>query len=188
MIQVAIDPSQLVLAAAESSVLEGQLVGQLSGYDKTLFESARALESESAASYPNGPLFWNEIAGRFIDHLVARYMSVPRSQARGTLGEDVLGRLKDYIVEHLDEPIEVATLAALTGRSPFHFSRVFTRSVGMTPHRYVVRLRLQRAVELVREGRFSLADIATRTGFADQSHLSRWVRRVHGVSVTQLTA
>jgi AraC family transcriptional regulator len=47
---------------------------------------------------------------------------------------------------------------------------------------------LRRAVELVRDGRSSLAEIAAATGFADQSHLSRWVRRVHGVSLTQLTA
>jgi AraC family transcriptional regulator len=47
-------------------------------------------------------------------------------------------------------------------------------------------LRLQRAIELVRSGQSGFADIAARTGFADQSHLSRWVRRVHGVSLTQL--
>jgi AraC family transcriptional regulator len=58
----------------------------------------------------------------------------------------------------------------------------------MTPHRYVVHLRLQRAVELVRDGHSSLAEIAARTGFADQSHLSRWVRRVHGASLSQLVA
>ena len=44
------------------------------------------------------------------------------------------------------------------------------------------------AIELVRDGRSSLAEIAARTGFADQSHLSRWARRVHGVSLTQLAA
>jgi AraC family transcriptional regulator len=58
--------------------------------------------------------------------------------------------------------------------------------VGVTPHRYVVHLRLQR--ELVRAGRSGLAEIAACTGFADQSHLSRWVRRIHGVSLTQLSA
>jgi AraC family transcriptional regulator len=89
---------------------------------------------------------------------------------------------------HLDEPIDVSTLAGIAGRSPFHFSRVFTRSVGMTPHRYVVHLRLQRAIELVREGRSSFAQIAARTGFADQSHLSRWVRRVRGVTLSELVA
>jgi AraC family transcriptional regulator len=96
--------------------------------------------------------------------------------------------LRDYVMTHLDEPIDVSTLAGVAGRSTFHFSRVFTRSVGMTPHRYVVHLRLQRAIELVHEGRSSFAQIAARTGFADQSHLSRWVRRVRGVTLSELVA
>jgi AraC family transcriptional regulator len=100
----------------------------------------------------------------------------------------MLGRLRDYLMAHLDEPIDVATLARMTGRSQFHFSRVFRRAVGVSPYRYIIHLRLGRAVELVRERRFGLGEIAARTGFADQSHLSRWVRRVHGVTLTQLVA
>jgi AraC family transcriptional regulator len=76
----------------------------------------------------------------------------------------------------------------IAGRSPFHFTRLLTRFVGVSPHRYVVHLRWQRVVELVRHVRSGLADVAVRTGFADQSHLTRWVRRVHGVSLTELVA
>src|SRR6516164_1642368 len=119
------------------------------------------------------------------------WWATPRRRRPGRaamLGKDLIRRLRDHVVAHLDEPIEVQALADIAGRSPFHFTRVFTRSVGMTPHRYVVHLRLQRAIELVREGQSGLAEIAVRTGFADQSHLSRWVRRVHGVPPTQLVA
>jgi AraC family transcriptional regulator len=160
----------------------------LSGYDQALLDLARTLALESANGYPNGPLFWNEAASGFIDGLVARHTFKLERRARGTLGKDVLGRLRDYVVAHIDEPIEVSTLAKIAGRSPFHFTRVFTRSVGVSPHRYIVHLRLQRAIELVRDGRSGLAEIAARTGFADQSHLSRWVRRVQGASLTQLVA
>ena len=93
-------------------------------------------------------------------------------------------QLKDHVLAHLDQPIPVTALAQLAGRSPFHFTRVFKRSVGVTPHRYVVRLRLQRAIELVRAGS-DLPEIAASTGFADQSHLSRWARRIHGVPLTR---
>jgi AraC family transcriptional regulator len=105
---------------------------------------------------------------------------------RGMLSKTALDRLTEYIFAHIDEQIEIAALAKLAGRSPFHFCRVFSRSVGMSPHRYVVHLRLQRAIELIRDGRLGLAEIAASTGFADQSHLSRWVRRVHGVSLKQI--
>ena len=187
-IVVAISPGKLALAAAEDSALDAQLIERLSGYDQALLDFARDLASESANGYPNGPLFWNEIASAFLGGLLVRHTSNFDGRVRGALGKDVLQRLRDYIMAHLDEPIGVATLASIAGRSEFHFTRVFTRSVGMTPHRYVVHHRLRRAVELLRNGRSGLAEIAASTGFADQSHLSRWVRRVHGVSPTQLTA
>ena len=185
---VTIHPGQLALAAAEESALEAELIARMSGRDQALFDLARSLASESAAGYPNGPLYWNEVASGFIDNLVARHTAEPIARGRGRLGKAVLARIKDYVLAHLDEPIEVGRLAEMAGRSPFHFSRVFTRAVGITPHRYVVHLRLERAIGLVRDGRSGLAEAAARTGFADQSHLSRWVRRVHGVSLTQLAA
>jgi AraC family transcriptional regulator len=187
-ILIAIDPSRLALAAAEDAALGAQLIERMSGCDPALLDLARRLAFEIARDYPNGPLFWNEIAAEFIDGLVARHTSQRPSRARGTLGNHVLERIREYVVAHLGEPIEVARLAAIAGRSPFHFSRVFSRSVGVSPHRYVVHLRLQRAIALVREGRSGLAEIAACTGFADQSHLSRWIRRVHGVSLTQICA
>jgi len=188
MLIIAIKPGQLALAAAEDSAIEAQLNERLSGYDQSLLGFARALASEGTEGYPNGPLFWNESASHFISRLVFGHSSKPEHLARGTLGQHALQRIRDYVFAHLAEPIEVAELAQLSGRSSFHFSRVFARSVGMTPHRYVVHLRLQAAVERVRQGSAGLADIAADTGFADQSHLSRWVRRVHGVALSQLGA
>jgi AraC family transcriptional regulator len=104
---------------------------------------------------------------------------------QGSLGKEVFHQLKDYIVSHLNEQIEVASLASIAGRSTFHFTRIFAQSVGVTPHRYIVHLR-RRAAQLMHEGQMKLAEIAATTGFADQSHLSRWVRRVHGVSLAEL--
>ena len=181
---VVIDPAWLALAAAEGSERQAQLIERVSSYDHSLLALARTLAFESTDDYPNGPLFWNEVASRFIDQLAARHMSALPVRARGMLSSDALKRIKEYV----DEPIEVAALAGIAARSPFHFTRLFTQAVGLTPHRYVIHLRLRRAVELVRDGRLGLAEIAACTGFADQSHLSRWVRRVHGVSLTQLTA
>jgi AraC family transcriptional regulator len=187
-ILVAIEPRHLALAAAENSALEAHLIECLSGHDQALFELASILAGETADNYPNGLMFWNEIANRFIGVLIAHHTRQAKLRVRGSLGKEVLARLRDYVVAHLDEPIEVAALASMAGRSPFHFTRVFARSVGVTPYRYVVHLRLQRAVELLREGKSGLAEIAAATGFADQSHLSRWVRRVYGVSPSQFAA
>jgi AraC family transcriptional regulator len=187
-ILIAIDPGRLAFAAAEDSAIGARLIERFSSHDQALHDLARSLVLETAEGHPNGPLFWNDLASDFIDGLLARHTSGFESRAGGMLRKDVLERLRDYIMTHLDEPIEVATLARIVDRSPFHFSRVFTQSVGVTPHRYIVHLRLQRAIELVRDGRSDFAEVAARTGFADQSHLSRWVRRVYGVSLTQFVA
>ena len=185
---MAIDPGQFALAAAEGSAFEAELIERFSGRDWALFDLARGLAAECADGFPNGPLFWNGMASTFIESLLVRHTSKFKGLPRGRLDKQVLSRLRDYIVAHLDEHIEASALAEIDGRSPFHFTRVFARSVGMTPYRYVVHLRLQRALEMMRDGRHGLADIAAATGFADQSHLSRWVRRVHGVSRTELMA
>ena len=120
---IEIHRSRLGLAAAEDSALEARLIERLSGLDAALFDLARTLALESEADYPNGPLFWNEIASGFIDGLVARHTLEFEIRPRGMLGKDVLERIRDYVDAHLDEPIEVATLAKLARRSPFHFSR-----------------------------------------------------------------
>jgi len=185
-ILIAVQPEKLAFAAAEDGTLEAQLIGRLSGHDQRLLDLARVLVLESKDGYPRGTIFWNETAGRFIDTVATNHMVGAKTQASDLLNQDVLKRLKDFVCAHLDEPLKVATLAKMTDRSQFHFSRTFARSVGVSPYRYVAHLRLQRAVEMVREGRLSLAEIAAKTGFADQSHLTRWVRRVHGVSPTQL--
>jgi len=187
-IVVSVDPGHLSLAATENSTLDVRLHERWLGFDQPLLDLARTLVLESARGYRHGALFWNAIANDFIAGLISRHSSEPDSEVRGRLGRAVLKRIRNHILDHIDEPIDVIALADIAGRSPFHFSRVFARSVGVTPHRYVVHIRLQRAVELVREGRVGLAEIAACSGFADQSHLSRWVRRVHGVSLTQLAA
>jgi AraC family transcriptional regulator len=186
LILVTIDPGQLALVAAEVSAPGAQLSDFLLGYDLALFDLARTLSLESAREYPNGPLFWNEVASGFMDSLVARHSAPLKGAIRGVLGKDVLGRIREYVMSHLGEAIQVDALASIAGRSPFYFTRMFTRTVGIPPHRYVVHLRLQRATELIRAGKYNLAQVALSAGFSDQSHLTRWMRRVHGISLTQL--
>src|SRR5260221_14240910 len=66
--------------------------------------------------------------------------------ALGLLRKDVLGRIRDYIMAHLEEPIEVDKLAAIAGRSSFHFTRISARAVDVIPHLDILHLRLQCAI------------------------------------------
>jgi AraC family transcriptional regulator len=185
LLLVAVKPGQVALTAAENLAIEARLCERLAGNDPMLLSIAGLLAFENDRNYPGGTLFWNGAAQSFIRRLVVAHTTLRSEPLRAGLGPIALKKIRDYIHDHLADPIEVNDLAALAARSPFHFSRVFARSIGMTPYRYVVHRRLQIAIDRIRGG-MSLAAVAADTGFSDQSHLSRWIRRVHGVAPSEL--
>jgi AraC-like DNA-binding protein len=100
----------------------------------------------------------------------------------GGLTPRALQRIREYIDGHLEENIELGTLADAAGLSKWHFARAFKQSVGVPPHFYLIRRRLERAQELLAETDLSLAQIALKSGFSDQSHFSRRFRTFLGVT------
>jgi AraC-like DNA-binding protein/PAS domain-containing protein len=91
-------------------------------------------------------------------------------------------RICEYIDSHLQENIALDGLAGIAQLSIHHFARAFRQSVGVPPHSYIVRRRVERAQELLRTTDLPLSEIALVTGFADQSHFARHFRRLTGVS------
>jgi AraC family transcriptional regulator len=82
----------------------------------------------------------------------------------------------------LDAPVDLAGAAAEAGLSPFHFLRVFSRVLGVTPHQYLVRSRLRRAAWLLAADHCSITDVAFDVGFGDLSNFVRTFHRAAGVS------
>ncbi len=84
----------------------------------------------------------------------------------------------DYIEDYLGQPIELEQLAQVAGMSRFYFCRLFKQSVGLTPHQFVIRRRIERAKHLLRQSNLSIAEIAIACGFANQDHLTRYFKRL----------
>ena len=93
-----------------------------------------------------------------------------------------LRRVLDYISEHLADEITLADLAGVASLSPFHFARTFTRAMGISPHRYVSRMRLQSAMADVAAGKLPLAQIALKARFSSQASFTRAFRRATGLT------
>lgn len=91
-----------------------------------------------------------------------------------------IGRVLEAIEDRIAEPLRLSELAGLVKMSPFHFARVFRAETGETPARWVMRRRAERAVEMIAATDLPLAEIAFRTGFSSQSHMTRRVRMVTG--------
>jgi AraC-like DNA-binding protein len=104
----------------------------------------------------------------------------------GGLSPALTRRVCDYIEGHLDEKIRLDGLAALAGLSTDHFARGFHQSVGVPPHTYLLRRRLEQVEHMLRETHVPLSEIALATGFSDQSHLARHFRRWAGMSPRQV--
>jgi transcriptional regulator GlxA family with amidase domain len=100
----------------------------------------------------------------------------------GYLSGRRMGRAVEYVRLHLSENIRLEDMAAAAGLSAFHFARMFKRSTGLAPHRYVMTMRLEKAKALLRQCQRSLTEIAAECGFWDQSHMSKVFRRLAGIS------
>jgi transcriptional regulator GlxA family with amidase domain len=90
-------------------------------------------------------------------------------------------RVMRHMEEHFAEPLSLAELARMCDRSLHRFATVFRQEVGIPPHQYLCRLRIQHAQSLLRQGT-SPTIAAVETGFFDQSHLSRHFKRLCGVT------
>ena len=101
-----------------------------------------------------------------------------RDPARGGLAPAKLRRVVDRIEAELSGPVSLAGLAAEAAMSPFHFARAFARVTGLAPHQFLLRRRLDRAVELLeQQPDLAVGTVAVATGFTHASHLARALRR-----------
>ena len=104
------------------------------------------------------------------------------STRSGGIAPARLARVLHRIEADTDGSTSLAALADEAGMSLFHFAREFARTVGVPPHDYVVRRRVDRAIVLLSFPALTVADVAHRAGFADASHLARHMRRITGTT------
>jgi len=113
--------------------------------------------------------------------LVGRH-GTPRETARSTGNEPRAVRLsQEYLEEHADENVTLGPMALFAGLSHFHLCRVFREAVGMTPHAYLMQVRVRRAKSLLRAG-MPIALVAAEAGFYDQAHLTRQFKSIVGLT------
>ena len=119
------------------------------------------------------------LAGRFIDAVSGRERTAraPSAADRRRAVEAAL-----WIDAHSDRRINLERGAREAGLSPFHFLRVFSAVLGVTPHQYLVRSRLRHAARLLADEDRNVTDVAYDVGFADLSNFVRTFHRAAGVS------
>jgi AraC-like DNA-binding protein len=115
------------------------------------------------------------------DSFAGRNHSAGAMEGCGSAAILRIERCVDYMVQHLDKPLQVATLAAQANISPSHFFALFKRQIGSAPMDYFTRLRMQRACRLLENTSLSVKEIASELGYDDQFYFSRVFKSVNRV-------
>jgi AraC family transcriptional regulator len=152
--------------------------------DQKIEHIAWALKAEIESSTPYDRLYADSLGTALAAHLLRRNMPAQPIPPKYGLGKRQLRRVVDYISAHLASDLSLLEMAEVAGASPSHFRFLFKCSTGVPLHQYVIRCRVQSAMQLLSRRSLTLNDVAAQCGFADQSHMARCMRRVIGMTPT----
>lgn len=114
------------------------------------------------------------IGGNESGHMLQAAQQVPLDVA--------MELVKAYLRDHLADDLPVRTIAKLVALSPFYLIRSFKAHVGVPPHRYLLQVRIERAMELLAASSLTVTQICHRVGFGSLSHFINTFRRQTGMS------
>ncbi len=180
-----LEPSFVVQALQESvNPDQVELVMHRGQNDPLIREILLALKVELEAGCPSGRLYGEAMGTALAVHLLKTYTTqkLTTFQFEHGLPQHKLTQVLEYIQAHLERDIRLPELAALTGISQYYFCRLFKRSLGVTPHQYVLQQRIERSKRLLKQKNLALADIALMCGFKNQSQLTTVFRKTTGAT------
>ncbi|MBP7334259.1 helix-turn-helix domain-containing protein [Niveispirillum sp.] len=182
-VQIYLDPRSGVL---HPDLDLTEIAPRLAATDANLMATARKFEAAVTAPRPLGRLYGETLGCALAIELLQwqRGQQVRQRATRGGLSPHQYNRVTGFIRSHLHEEIGLVQLARLADLTPWHFCRAFKQSTGMTPHRWVTALRIERAKELLADQRFSITDVALAVGFAGSTQFARSFRIGTGLSPT----
>jgi len=139
---------------------------------------------------PAGKIYGESLANALAVYLVKRYAvrRITPAFYKGGLSPYRLKRVLDYIADNLETDISLFDLAAIAGMSPHYFSELFKRSIGRSPHNYVLLQRIDRAKELLRNPKRSIIETGLDVGFQNPSHFARMFRKLEGTTPSKFRA
>jgi len=171
--ELVLDVAQEVL---DRPVVEVSLADVLHLEDPAITFALQAIAAEAQMRALGGPLYVETLARGMIIHLLRKYASVKPGReldAGGRLDARRRALIDDYIDAHLDEAIDLKTLADLANLPVCAFARQFKRATGKAPYAYVIEQRLERAQKMLAFTSLPIKQISASCGFADQAHLTR---------------
>lgn len=173
-----IDPTFLHHIAAETNCVNPEKVELLDftyRRDLQIEAIARSFYQEMQQDNIGGRLYTESLAHLLAIHLLRQYCAFKPvlKQYQGGLSQHSLQQVLDYIHTHLEQVISLSKLANTAGVSKYYFIKLFKRSMGITPHQYLIQQRVEQAKRLLKRSDLPINEIALQCGFTGQSHLTK---------------
>ncbi|HXJ22041.1 MAG TPA: helix-turn-helix transcriptional regulator [Polyangia bacterium] len=145
------------------------------------------LQAQVVSGNPLGAAYSQGLSLTLVSYLFASYAPGVRPSADIAVEPGRLPRLQCealmvFVEDFLSRNIGLVDMAAVVGYSPDHFSRLFRQTFRISPYRYLVSRRVERAKAMLRDAALPIAEIALACGFSSQSHLSSVFKRMTGVT------
>lgn len=151
--------------------------------DPTVYHLACALAPALEMPGEVNRLFVDQVMLALCAHITSHYgHAQPPGRVTRGLSPWQVRRAKELIVSHLADGLSIAQLASECSLSRSHFTRAFKQSTGMSPHEWLLKMRVEKAKKLLLHSHLCLSQIGLDCGFADQSHFTRVFRRAEGTS------
>lgn len=182
LLEIYLPPALLERVAIEScDCVPGtiELIDRFAIRDPFLEQLAYAFKAELERGNPSDRLYLESLQTVLVGHLLRHHCSVKIADANllGGLPKSNLHQVIDYIQNNLDHDISLVELARVAHMSAHHFGKLFKQSIGVTPHQYVLKCRIEQAKKLLANKQLSFAEISQVLGFCHQSHFINVFRR-----------
>ncbi len=181
-LHVLIPPSALTAAeAADGRKLDEAALERFEVADPAFEPLVLLLTRELSAREPRSKLLIDSLETAFAAALL-RSLGRRPVRFRGGLTAKTLARVLDYIDAEISNEIRLADLAQVAALSQSHFATAFRQSTGYSPHRWLMKRRIERAAEMLRETNLSVTEVASICGFASSAHFADSFRSNMGAS------
>ena len=154
--------------------------------DARLQQLARELASELREEEPGGQIVVEALVEQLVVHLLRRYASMRQNYdlelSRAGLVDRRIRRSVELMHAQLATDLTLKEIAAASYLSTFHFTRVFKKLTGTTPHAYLAAIRTARAQSLLTNAELSVSEISSLVGYSSPSHFTKAFRQSTGLT------
>ncbi len=182
---------ELIQQVAEASDIDSNrfdLAHSFGQQDSQLHQIGMLLFAELRSGGVMGKLYVESLTQVLVIHLLRHYSNLiqPITAQNRSFTRTQLQQAIDYIHTYLDRDLSLAELASVVNISPTYFASLFKQEMGISPHQYVIRQRVEQAKLMLAKTDLAIADIALQVGFSSQSHLTQQFKRFTGMTPKQV--